>query len=33
MLLLQRCALHKFHVTDDQNMRDQITTGRKLKCA
>ena len=23
-LLLQRCALHKFHVTDGQNMHDQI---------
>ena len=24
--LLQRCALHKFHVTDGQNTRDQITS-------
>ena len=24
--LLQRCALRKFHVTDDQNTRDQITS-------
>ena len=23
-LLLQRCALHKFHVTDGQNTHDQI---------
>ena len=24
MLLLHRCTLSKFHVTDDQNMHDQI---------
>ena len=28
MLLLQRCALRKFHVTDGQKTRDQITRGR-----
>ena len=26
MLLLQLCALRKFHVTDGQNTRDQITS-------
>ena len=26
MLLLHRCALRKFHVTDSQNTRDQITS-------
>ena len=31
MLLLQRCPLHKFYVTDGQNMRDQITSGRKVQ--
>ena len=30
-LLLQRFALCKFHVTDDQKMLDQITTDRKSK--
>ena len=30
-LLLQRCALHKFHVTNDQNARDQITRVIKLR--
>ena len=29
MLLLQRCALRKFHVTDGQNKRDQIAMGGK----
>ena len=28
-----RCALRKFHVTDSQNTRDQITSGRKSKRA
>ena len=32
-LLLQRCALRKFHVTDDQNTRDQITIDRRAKRA
>ena len=32
-LSLKRCALHKFHVTDSQNTRDQITTNRRLKRA
>ena len=32
-LLLQRCALRKFHVTDGQNTRDQITSDRKSKRA
>ena len=32
-LSLKRCALHKFHVTDSQNTRDQITTDRRLKRA
>ena len=27
-LLLQRCALRKFHVTDGQNTRDHITSDR-----
>ena len=30
-LLLQRCALRKFHVTDGQNTRDQTTRGRRSK--
>ena len=30
-LLLQRCALRKFHVIDGQNMRDQITNDRRSK--
>ena len=33
MLLLKRCALRKFHVTDSQNTRDQITNDRKSKRA
>ena len=32
MLLLQRCALRKFQVTDGQDMFDQITRNRKSKC-
>ena len=32
-LLLQRCALRKFHVTDGQNRRDQITCNRRSKLA
>ena len=32
-LLLQRCALRKFHVTDGHNTRDQITSDRKSKRA
>ena len=32
-LLLQRCALRKFHVTDGQNTRDQITSDRRSKRA
>ena len=31
--LLQRCALRKFHVTDGQNTRDQITSDRRSKRA
>ena len=31
MLLFQRCALRKFHVTDCQNARDQITSDRRSK--
>ena len=31
MLLLQHCALRKFHVIDCQNTRDQITSDRKSK--
>ena len=31
MLLLLRCPLRKFYVTDGQNMRDQITIGRKVQ--
>ena len=31
MLLLQRCALHKFYVTDSQNACDQITGDRNFK--
>ena len=30
-LLLQRSVLCRFHATDSQNMRDQITTGRTSK--
>ena len=33
MLLLQRCALRKFQVTDGQNTRDQITSDRRSKHA
>ena len=29
--LLQRCALRKFHVTNGQNKRDQITSDRRSK--
>ena len=32
-LLLQRCALRKFHVTDGQNSRDQIKSDRTSKRA
>ena len=32
MLLLQCCALCKFHATDSQNTRDQIASGRSSKC-
>ena len=32
-LLLQRCALRKFHVTDGQNTRYQITSDRRSKRA
>ena len=31
--LLQRCAFSKFHLTDAQNTRDQITSERRSKCA
>ena len=31
--LLQRCAFRKFHVTDAQNTREQITSERRSKCA
>ena len=31
--LLQRCALRKFHVTNGQNKRDQITSDRRSKRA
>ena len=31
MLLLQGCALRKFHATDGQNTRDQIVSGRRSK--
>ena len=31
MLLLQHCALHKFHVMDCQDTRDQIMSDRKSK--
>ena len=31
--LLQRCALRKFHVTNGQNTRDQITCNRRSKLA
>ena len=27
--LLHRCALYKFHVTDSQDTRDQITSDRR----
>jgi len=30
-LLLQRCALHKFYVTNGRNMGDQITSGRRVQ--
>ena len=33
MILLQRFALHKFQVTDGQNMRDQMTSDRRTKHA
>ena len=33
MLLLHRCALCKFNVTDSQNTSDQITSDRKSKHA
>ena len=33
MLLLQCCALRKFHVTDGQNMHDQIMSDRRSKLA
>ena len=29
---INRCALHKFHMTEGQHMRDQITSGRMSKC-
>ena len=32
-LLLQRCALRKFHVTDGQNTRDTITSDRRSRRA
>ena len=32
-LLFQHCALRKFHVTDGQNTRDQITSDRRSKRA
>ena len=32
-LLLQRCAMRKFHVIDDQNTGDQITRGRSDEIA
>ena len=32
-LLLQRCALRKFHVADGQNTRDQITSDGRSKLA
>ena len=32
-LLLQRCALRKFHVTDCQDMRDHITSDSRSKRA
>ena len=32
-LLLKRCALRKFQVTDGENTRDQITSGRGSKRA
>ena len=32
-LLLQRCALRKFHVPDGQNTRDQITSDGRSKRA
>ena len=31
MLLLQHCALHKYHVIDGQNTRGQITSDRRSK--
>ena len=30
--LLQHCPLHKFHMTDGQNMHDQITSDQRSKC-
>ena len=33
MLLLQCCALHKFHVTEDQNTCDQSRRGRSEEIA
>ena len=32
-LLLQRCALRKFHVTDGQNTRDKITSDKRSRHA
>ena len=32
-VLLQRCALRKFHEIEVQNVRDQITRGRRSKHA
>ena len=32
-LLLQRCALRKFHLTDGQNTRDTITSDRRSRRA
>ena len=33
LLMLQRCALRKFHVTNGQNTRDQVTSDRRSKRA
>ena len=32
MLLLQLRALHKFHMIEGGNTRDEITTDRKSRC-
>ena len=32
-LLYDHCALHKFHMTDSQNTRGQITSDRRSTCA